>query len=226
MKISPGRMDMTKYSMDHMLRTGALAALFSLCLNVGAADKPAFANAFDETPAEHQECMKLVYSRKDPRDPDWVHMHHYCQGLRFYQRAQRTRNDDAQFRHNLANSIDGYDYVLRQTKKTFRMRPEVLVMRGRTLELMSQDKEAAMQYFEALELDANFSMAYGALGNLLARQGQKSEALKILGEGLRRKPNNRYLQARYAAISGGALPPRASTTAPAAESAGEKSDTP
>lgn len=207
---------MNRHSAQLTRSIGLAAALVALGTPTLAADKPAFANAFDETPAEHQECMKLVYSRKDPKDPGWVHMHHYCQGLRFYQRAKNTRNDPAQFRHNLANSIDGYDYVLRNTKKTFRMRPEVLVMRGRTLELMDQDKEAAMQYFEALELDANFSMAYGALGNLLARQGQKAEALKILGEGLRRKPNNRYLQARYAAISGGELPPKPATTPPAA----------
>lgn len=217
MKASFWSMNMNRKSSKYALNLSALVAVLALLTNAHAADKPAFANAFDETPAEHQECMKLVYSRKDPKDPDWVHMHHYCQGLRFYKRAQQTRNDEAQFRHNLANSVDGYDYVLRNTKKTFRMRPEVLVMRGRTLELMSQDKEAAMQYFEALELDANFSMAYGALGNLLARQGQESEALKILGEGLRRKPDNRYLQARYAAISGGELPPRPAVAAPETE---------
>ncbi len=193
---------MHKNLLKHAIRLGILTGLLALTTHASALD------GWGATPAEHLECTKLIYSRKDPKDHDWTHMHHYCQGLRFYKRAQKTRNDAAQFQHNLINSLNGYDYVLTHTQKTFRMRPEVLVMRGRTLELMSRDDEAAMQYSEALELDANFSMAYGALGNLLARQGQKSEALKILGEGMRRKPNNRYLQARYAAISGGDLPLR------------------
>jgi tetratricopeptide (TPR) repeat protein len=129
-------------------------------------------------------------------------MHHYCDGLRFYQRAMRDRNDPPGLKFNINNATTNYDYILVHTSPGFHMRPEVLVMKGQLLELASKTLEAAQLYNEALKLDPKFSMAYGALGNFYAKTGSKDQALKVYTEGLKRNPRNRYLLARYKALGG------------------------
>lgn len=155
---------------------------------------------FRKTPDEAKMCQKRVHDRTDHKNPDWAHMHHYCDGLRFYERAVRTRNDEADFKYNISNSLDGFDYVLSHTTPTFSMRAEVLVMRGRTLELAGRGLEAATLYNQALASNPDFSMAYAALGDFYAKTRDKEQALRIYAEGLRRHPNNRYLRARYQAL--------------------------
>lgn len=157
---------------------------------------------FESTPDEARMCEQRVYARKDPNNHDWTHMHHYCDCLRFYDRAVRNHADPYSVKYNIGISVGGCDYVLRHTSAEFKMRPEVLVIRGRSLELSGNGVEGANSYNEALKLDPNFSMAYGALGNFYVKTGDKRQALKIYQEGLRRNPSNRYLRARYQAIGG------------------------
>ncbi len=157
---------------------------------------------YDSTPQEKEMCQQRVYSRKLANNPDWTHMHHYCDGLRFYDRAVNTREDASDFQHNIQNSIDNYDYVLKHTSPSFNMRPEVMVMRGRTLELGGRGPAAAEMYVNALKINPNFAMAYGALGNFYKRAGDRGQALKVYTEGLRRSPKNRYLRSRYEAMGG------------------------
>lgn len=154
------------------------------------------------TPAEAEMCTKRVYSRKDPKNPDWGHMHHYCDGLRFYQRAMRDRSNPAGFKFNINNATTNYNYVLTHTSPGFHMRPEVMVMKGQLLELASKTLEASQLYNEAIRLNPKFAMAYGALGNFYAKTGSKDQALKVYTEGLKRNPRNRYLLARYKALGG------------------------
>lgn len=158
---------------------------------------------FAKTPEEAQMCEKVIFGRiPAKKTPDWGHMHHYCDGVRFHDRAVRTRSDRSDFKHNISSSLDGFDYVLQHTSPSWELRPEVLVMRGRTLELAGKGFEGAQLYNEALKLNPSFSMAYAALGNFHAKSGDKNQALKIYEEGLRRSPNNRYLRSRYKVLGG------------------------
>ena len=166
---------------------------------------PVLASAIQDnerTPEESQMCSKRVLSRRDPADPKWGHMHHYCDGLRFYDRAVRSQNHKADFRFYIENSLDHFDYVLRATSQNFKVRPELMVMRGRTLELAGNVLEAAQHYNAAIQMNPNFSMGYAALGNFYAKSGDKAQALKVYEEGLRRQPTNRYLRSRYKALGG------------------------
>lgn len=154
------------------------------------------------TPEEAEMCKKRVFSRKDPKNPDWGHMHHYCDGLRFYGRAKRDRNNPPALKFNINNGVVNFNYILTHTSPGFHMRPEVMVMKGQLLELGDRTMEAAQLYNDALKLNPNFAMAYGALGNFYAKTGSKQDALKIYSEGLRRNPKNRYLLSRYKALGG------------------------
>ncbi|MGD9602577.1 MAG: tetratricopeptide repeat protein [Gammaproteobacteria bacterium] len=171
------------------------------CLLVGVSCAVLGLEDWARTPQEEAMCQKRVYARKRSGDPGWNHMHHYCDGLRFYERAVRTKGR-GDFDSNVAESIGGHRYVLSQTAQNFHMRPEVLVMLGRAFELAGKKVEAGQQYIEALRLNPNFSMAYAALGNFNLKNGDKAEALRVYAEGLKRHPKNRYLLSRYKAAGG------------------------
>lgn len=161
---------------------------------------------YGATPEESQMCTKRVFSRKIQGNPDWEHMHHYCDGLRFYDRAVRAKNHTSDFRFNISNSLQNFDYVLSHASKDFNMRPEVMIMRGRTMELAGDGFEAAQLYGAAIQLNPTFAMGYAALGNFYTKSGEKKQALKIYEEGLRRQPNNRYLRSRYKVLGGESKP--------------------
>ena len=160
------------------------------------------AEEYAPTPEEIAMCEKRVYSRPGQNSPDWSHMHHYCDGLRYYERALRFRNDKMLFNGSISASLGNFDYVLRATAPSFNMRPEVIVMRGRTLELAGKTFEAAQHYNDAIKLNPNFAMAYAALGNFYVSQKNQEQAKKVYTEGLRRNPQNRYLRSRVERLGG------------------------
>jgi tetratricopeptide (TPR) repeat protein len=165
------------------------------------------APSLGETPEEQEMCRKRIHSRSlDQQGSGHGHLHHYCDGLRLYDRALRVKlsgGDPADFGFYIVNSLQGFDYVLRATTgKDFPMRAELIVMKGRTLELSGKDIEAIQVYGEALKVDPNFPMAYAAIGNFYAKSGDKKEALRFYLDGLKKRPNNRYLRARYEALGG------------------------
>lgn len=163
--------------------------------------------SFGMTAEEKQLCKKWIFDRKHaPTDTpnDWSVQHHHCDGIRMYQRALAARavNDKVNFNYNLQLSLSALESVLNDTSPGYSMRPELFVLRGRTLELWGRGPEAVGSYMSALELNPNFSMAYAALGNYYVRAGNKQEALKVYEEALRRNPKNKYIRARYEKLSG------------------------
>lgn len=164
---------------------------------------------FNATPEEMQMCETRVFRRNHgPNDKpgDWAWQHHHCDGLRFYERAVRTRNNSEDFRYNIQLSLGGFEDVLKRTSPDFSMRSELMVLQGRTMELAGQGLEAAQLYITAIQIDPKFPMAYAALGNFYAKSGNIEQALKTYTEGLRRRPNNKYLRSRYTALGGEKLP--------------------
>lgn len=184
------------------MRALLLFAGLVFLLDVSAAED--FSSSFPNTPEETQMCTSRISVRGIPNDQNWSHMHHYCDCLRFYDRAVRARSqgDEYTVKYDINISIGGCNYVLEHASADFNMRPEVLVMRGRSQELVGKAVEAAGSYSEALRLNPNFSMAYAALGNFYAKGGDKKEAIRLYEEGLRRHPKNRYLRARFQALGG------------------------
>jgi tetratricopeptide (TPR) repeat protein len=163
---------------------------------------------YADTPEEKAMCEKRVFSRKssdvaknDKYRQLWLHMHHYCFGLRDYERALKHRGGKS-FNFHLKSSLQNFDYVLRNSDPTFYMIPEVMVMRGRSLELAKRDAEAVEMYMSALKRNPRFALAYAALGNYYRGKGDKQQALRVYTQGLRYSPKNKYLRARYQDIGG------------------------
>ena len=160
---------------------------------------------FAKTPQEEAMCQQQVFQGRDISDrANWIHMHHFCDCVRFQHRALMTKNA-GDVKYNLSVAIDGCNYVLKHTSPAFYMRGEIHFQKAKALRLSKRNAEAMSEYFEAIRSDPDLIAAYVELADLQARTGLKPEALKVVTEGLRHAPESKALQRRYTEF-GGALP--------------------
>lgn len=172
------------------------------------------------TPAEQAMCQARVYSRLGARDQNTRHMHHYCDGLRFIDRAYASMSKKQDMQYYLGVSIDNFDYVLAATQEDYAMRGEVHMGKARALKLLGRKGEAVGEYIRALRYAPNSSAIYQALADSYQEMGDKPKALEMVTEGLKRNPDSKGLKRRYTKL-GGKLPyPEAVTKAMPAEVAG------
>ncbi|MDZ7584279.1 MAG: hypothetical protein U0938_05540 [Thiobacillus sp.] len=157
------------------------------------------------TPAEQAMCQVRVYSRLGERNENTMHMHHYCDGLRFLDRAYSAMSNKQDMKHYLNESIGNFDYVLAHTKEDYVMRGEVHVGKARALKLAGRKAEAVAEFSKALRYDINSTDAYQALADHYLETGSKTKALEMATEGLRRNPDSKGLKRRYTEL-GGKLP--------------------
>jgi hypothetical protein len=182
-----------------MKKQSHLAWLFFLIPGMVWAD-------FAKTPQEDAMCQAMIYNGRDTSDRgNWMHMHHFCDCIRFTNRAFAAMNRPSDMKYNLQVGIGGCNYVLGHTTPNFYMRPEVHLQKGKAVLLGKQDAQAASEFLEAIHGNPNLAQAYVELSNLMARIGKKSEALKWVIDGLRHVPENKSLQRRYTDL-GGKLP--------------------
>lgn len=160
---------------------------------------------FAPTPAEEAMCQARVYSRLGPRDKNTMHMHHYCSGLRFLNRAYAAMSDKKEMRYNAERSLSNFDYVLSHTEESYAMRGEVHLNKGRSLKLLRRNAQAVAEFNKALRYEIDSPDAYQALADHFQESGNKTKALEMVTEGLRRNPDSKGLKRRYTEF-GGKLP--------------------
>ncbi|MBW8328731.1 MAG: hypothetical protein K0M48_06150 [Thiobacillus sp.] len=168
-----------------------------------AAD-PAFALQWGRTAAEDAMCSAQIAGRDKSDKQNWGHMHHYCDGLRFYNRALSSTRDRNDFNFNIKESLDGFDYVLSHTSKDFGMRPEVIAGKARTLALAGHKGAAVSLYTGVVQQTPKYVPAYLYLADYYASSDRK-KALSLVSDGLRHNPGTKSLQRRYQEL-GGKLP--------------------
>ena len=167
---------------------------------------PAWAvEPYAATPAEAAMCQARVYSRLGPRNENTMHMHHYCDGLRFLNRAYSAMGDKQDMKYYLDVSINNFNYVLGHTRPDYVMRGEVHVGKARALKLMGKKAEAIAEFNQALRYDIDSPDAYQALADFYQETGDKSKALEMVTKGLRHSPDSKGLKRRYTEL-GGQLP--------------------
>jgi tetratricopeptide (TPR) repeat protein len=135
----------------------------------------------------------------------FLHIHHYCFGLNFMNRARGMSSSNKEREGTLQAAITNFNYVLRNTQPDFYMRPEVLMNRGITLSMQHNDGAAVGDLLKAIEMDPGLSRAYMALADLYVKQKNRSKALDTVTTGLRHSPETKSLQRRYTEL-GGHLP--------------------
>ncbi len=157
------------------------------------------------TPAEQAMCQARVYSRLGERNQNTKSMHHYCDGLRFLDRAYAVMGNKRQMGYNLNVAIDNLNYVLNATQKDYAMRGEVHVAKARALKLMGRKAEAVAELGKALEYEFDSPDVYQTLADHFHETGNKQKALEMATEGLKRNPDSKGLKRRYTEL-GGKLP--------------------
>jgi len=194
---------------------------------------------FARTPQEEAMCQAMVYSGRDMSDRDnWMHMHHYCDCIRFTNRAYSALGDWNDMRYNLQIAIGGCDYVFKHAKPNFYMRPEIHLQKGKALKLFRQEGKALIEFIEAMRGNPKLPAAYMELADLQVRSKKTQEALKTVTEGLRHNPDSKPLKRRYTELGGklpyptpvfatpAPVPPPSETATPAPTSPAETTTTP
>lgn len=153
--------------------------------------------------ARFDEGTEAFKSWRSTMGDDFIHIHHYCAGLNFLNRARAQAASKAG--GTLGAVVREFDYVLTHASPDFYLRSEILMNRGVALSMMKRDGEAVSNLLQAIERDARQPRAWLALADLYDRQKNRSKALQTVSEGLRHNPDTRSLQRRYAEL-GGKLP--------------------
>jgi tetratricopeptide (TPR) repeat protein len=171
---------------------------------------------YTRTPEETALCQALIWDSHDTSDQrNWIHMGHYCDCVRFTNRAYASIGNWNAVHGNLHEAIGGCDYVLSHTTPDFYMRAEVHLQKGKALMLDRQENKAVGEFMEAIRGNPGLAQAYVELADIQARNKKSGEALKTVTEGLRHAPDSKPLKRRYTEL-GGKLPyPAPIVTAPA-----------
>ncbi|HRP26086.1 hypothetical protein [Thauera sp.] len=125
---------------------------------------------------------------------NWGQMHHYCEGLKFVNRA-RTYPKDRRFYLN--NAKGEYRYVISHTTPDLWFRPQVYVELARVHMQLGETAEAQSQLHAAIAFNRGFEAAYVSLIELQVGMGTRSAALETATEGLKYLPESKRLQKAY-----------------------------
>lgn len=155
---------------------------------------------YASSPAEEAMCQARVYSRSGARD-----IPHYCDGLRFLDRAYAAMGNKQDMGHYINVAINNFDYALGHTSENNVMRGEVHINKARALKLAGKKGEAMAEFTKALRYNPDSPDVYQALADYHQETGNKPKALEMATEGLKRNPNSKGLKRRYTEL-GGKLP--------------------
>lgn len=133
---------------------------------------------------------------------NWIHMHHYCHGLKFVNRA---RNHPKDSRVHLGRAKGEYAYVFRNAEPDFWFRPQMYVEVARIHLRLGERTEAQARLMEAIRFNPRYEPAYLALIDLQKQDGARAAVLELATQGVRYLPASEALKRAYL-DSGGTLP--------------------
>jgi len=160
-------------------------------------------------------------------DP-WMHMHHYCLGILFLNKARlgMTKADREAHAWYLGEAASNYDYVIRAWPPGFELQADAILGQGQAYQLNKQDIKAIGAYMKAISLRPDFAAAYALLADAWAARGDKAKAREVLQQGLQNTGNDEMLARRLARLeatpsvaphAGQPLPGRATGGAPSTQ---------
>lgn len=135
---------------------------------------------------------------------DFVHTHHYCNGLGHINRYYRARTRQ-QKTYSLQNAYGGLDYMVRHASPGYSLMPDVYLNRGLVFSLMGDHGKAMADLKKALELNPKLVRAYTLSSEIELKLKKPAAALAVVNEGLRHVPDSKALQRVYRE-RGGKLP--------------------
>lgn len=124
---------------------------------------------------------------------NFQHMHHYCRGLNKVKRAADSAAVPSRREGYYGDSISEFNYVLRNTRPDFVLRPEVLVQQGSSYLALDRIPEALDVLSQAILLRDDYVPAYVALGNYFLSVDDPAGAREVVEIGLYHVPDSEAL---------------------------------
>jgi len=131
---------------------------------------------------------------------DFTWMNHYCIGLIYANRANRSFDDPRMTKENLNQAADNFEYTFSHVSQQWPYMPKAYVEYGKVLERLGRKPEASQQYLQAMQLKPDYVRAYIALSIFYERQGNAAAARDVLEDGLKHAPDSRSLKRRLAKL--------------------------
>ncbi len=131
---------------------------------------------------------------------DFVHIHHYCAGINFLNRARRSFGDPKRRLFNYQRAVGNLGYIVTHVSSRFPLLPAAYYHRGQALEGLGRPADAVRDYMAAIEAKPGYPPPYVALSELHRRAGRLEEARAVLEKGLRANPRSRLLRRALARL--------------------------
>jgi len=140
-------------------------------------------------------------------------IHHYCDGLKFIVRADRTQGSkqiEFGYAYNVQNAITSIQSVIEEWRSAApkcSLRAEAHTNLAKSLLRMGKRQPAAASQAinslnQAIELAPEFLQSYLTLADVYIDTGQKGKAKDIIEEGLAHIPTSKALAKRYVGLGG------------------------
>lgn len=127
---------------------------------------------------------------------NFLHIHHFCFGLKALTMAYASFND-VPTRRSLANdAINNFNYILAHTQRDFFMRGDAMVNLGRGYMLQQEYGDARDMFEAALKFNPDMVDAWVALSDLYFQTGKKEDALRTLEEAIERVGEHKKISLR------------------------------
>ncbi len=134
---------------------------------------------------------------------------HLCWGIGFLNRYYRYSNSVDLFGHppesNLNNAMAEFNYMVNNLSENSAFGMDIFLYRGILFAIRKQYAKAMIDFRKSLTYNPTNVKTYNAMASIYENQNQKSEALKVITEGLRYIPDSKSLKRRYVEM-GGKLP--------------------
>ena len=122
----------------------------------------------------------------------YYHLHHYCWALNSENKAARM--SDRYLRESkLSYALEDIKYTLDRSTPSFVFLPEIYNTQARILFTLRRDPEAVVALNKAIEAKPDYVPAYLRLSEYFVDKGNKSEAIKILEQGIDNTENANVL---------------------------------
>lgn len=131
----------------------------------------------------------------------FLHVHHYCAALFTLNLSYKVT--DRNRLPKIYNVVLGeIGYVEENTSEKFVLRPKMLYDKVQVLEKLN-NIGGIQAYQQSIKLNPKVPLSYIALSDLFKKQNNTKEAIAILEQGLKYKPNAKVLIKRLAKLNKG-----------------------
>lgn len=179
-----------------------------------AASMPAFARArfYDSTPEEDamlpRYCADAMLGPngyggpgQNPAAAHWIAVmgdgfwtiHHYCRALLLRMRSDKFDVPPQRRAFLRKEAVSDCDFVLKDTRPDFVLRPEILTRKGELLVQLHEYREAETAFQNATLAKQDYWPAYLGLASLYRSRGEIDRARSTVEVGLEHSPNSKSL---------------------------------